>query len=126
MRLPRSLEIKMLCAAVSPDFIEVSHLEGDSDHEAGGVESDEMGVGGDSPELSPLAGLRRQLPSSDAGHDGDISQLTINVSTLSAPEVSLMPSPEVSKVGCECILCTSRSLCELYLSYLNIEGPYLY
>lgn len=86
---------------MSPDFIEVTRLEGDSDHDACAVDSDEGGAVGDSPELSPLAGLRRQLPSSDTGNDGEVSQLTINVSTLSAPEVSLMPSPEVSKVGRE-------------------------
>lgn len=91
--------------AVSPDFIEVTRLDGDSDHEAVGGESDDAGDGeDDSPELSPLSGLRRQLPSSDTGHDGDISQLTMNISTLSAPEVSLMPSPEVSKV-CLYVFC---------------------
>ncbi|KAL8613968.1 hypothetical protein ACOMHN_023204 [Nucella lapillus] len=82
---------------LSPDIIEVTRLEGSSDHEEPcGIDSDEGRVGGDSPELSPLGGQRRQLPSG-AGNDGDVSQLTINVSTLSAPEVSLMPSPEVSK-----------------------------
>ncbi|KAK7108662.1 uncharacterized protein [Littorina saxatilis] len=83
--------------AVSPDLIEMTRMEGDSDREACGMYSDEGGVGGDSPELSPLAGLRRSLPQSDGGNNGDVSQLTINTSTLSAPEVSLMPSPEVSK-----------------------------
>ncbi|KAK7108664.1 hypothetical protein V1264_016354 [Littorina saxatilis] len=82
---------------VSPDLIEMTRMEGDSDREACGMYSDEGGVGGDSPELSPLAGLRRSLPQSDGGNNGDVSQLTINTSTLSAPEVSLMPSPEVSK-----------------------------
>ncbi|XP_076466313.1 uncharacterized protein LOC143297743 isoform X2 [Babylonia areolata] len=83
---------------LSPDIIEVTRLEGSSDHEEPcGIDSDEGRAGGDSPELSPLGGHRRQLPSSDTGNDGDVSQLTINVSTLSAPEVSLMPSPEVSK-----------------------------
>jgi hypothetical protein len=95
---------------VSPDFIDVTQLEEgeDSDHEACGVvDSDEGRACGDSPELSPLAGLRRSIPASDVGNDGDVSQLTINVSTLSAPEVSLMPSPEVSKVSC-CSACFEK------------------
>ena len=89
-------------AAVSPDIIEMTRLEAlecGASHDEEACGDGESDGGGDSPQLSPLGGLRRSIPASEHGGDGEISQLTINVSTLSAPEVSLMPSPEVSKVG---------------------------
>ena len=88
--------------AVSPDIIEMTRLEAlecGASHDEEACGDGESDGGGDSPQLSPLGGLRRSIPASEHGGDGEISQLTINVSTLSAPEVSLMPSPEVSKVG---------------------------
>lgn len=62
-------------------------------------DDEDCGLGRDrefseSPQPSPTA-LRHLDLSTD---DAEDSQMLINVSTLSAPEVSLVPSPEVTKV----------------------------
>lgn len=76
------------------EFIEVTRMEREEEED----EDEDRGLGRDrefseSPQPSP-ATLRHSRD-----EDQDTSQLMINTSTLSAPEVSLVPSPEVSKVG---------------------------
>ncbi|XP_041354853.1 uncharacterized protein LOC121372537 isoform X2 [Gigantopelta aegis] len=69
---------------VSDEFIEMTRMEGDSqrEHEHHPSESPEPS--------SPFMGRPRTSKPEN-------SQLTITVTTVSAPEVSIMPSPEVSK-----------------------------
>ncbi|XP_059176512.1 uncharacterized protein LOC131956112 isoform X2 [Physella acuta] len=76
---------------VIPDFIEVTRMDKDEDDEDCGLGRDREFS--ESPQPSPTA-LRHLDLSTD---DAEDSQMMINVSTLSAPEVSLVPSPEVTK-----------------------------
>ncbi|CAL1537447.1 unnamed protein product [Lymnaea stagnalis] len=81
--------------ATVPDFIEVTRMDKEDDDE-----NEDCGLGrerelSESPQQSPTV-MRHSDMSRDTD-DPDDSQLMINVSTLSAPEVSLVPSPEVSK-----------------------------
>lgn len=69
-------------------------------------ENEDCGLGkerelSESPPTSPTA-LRHSDMSRDTD-DQDDSHIMLNVSTLSAPEVSLVPSPEVSKVITTCL-----------------------
>ncbi|KAK0056734.1 dentin sialophosphoprotein isoform X1 [Biomphalaria pfeifferi] len=80
--------------ATAPDLIEVTKMNEEDD------ENEDCGLGkerelSESPPTSPTA-LRHSDMSRDTD-DQDDSHIMLNVSTLSAPEVSLVPSPEVSK-----------------------------
>ncbi|XP_005108259.1 dentin sialophosphoprotein isoform X2 [Aplysia californica] len=95
-----------LIPPVRSDFIEVTRVgnakAGDDDDEDDDDDDDEDGGLGherefsQSPEPSPGALRHHADLSHDPEHDLDQSEM-INMSTLSAPEVSLVPSPEVSK-----------------------------
>ena len=73
-------------------MIEVTRLEGEEVDDGLGREREFS----ESPQPSPSM-MRCSDMSGDAD-DQDVSQLMINMSTISAPEVSLVPSPDVSKV----------------------------
>ncbi|GFO42197.1 rho GTPase-activating protein 20 [Plakobranchus ocellatus] len=79
-----------LIPSVRPDVIEVTRLEGDEEDDGLGREREFS----ESPQPSPS--MMRCSDVSGEADDQDVSQL-INMSTISAPEVSLVPSPDVSK-----------------------------
>ncbi|KAH9490913.1 hypothetical protein Btru_039782 [Bulinus truncatus] len=81
--------------ATVPDLIEVMRMNREEEDE-----NEDCGLGrerelSESPQTSPNI-LRHSDLSRDMD-DPDDSHIMLNVSTLSAPEVSLVPSPEVSK-----------------------------
>ncbi|GFR59839.1 rho GTPase-activating protein 20 [Elysia marginata] len=80
-----------LIPTVRPDVIEVTRLEGEEIDDGLGRDREFS----ESPQPSPSM-MRCSDISADAD-DQDVSQLMINMSTISAPEVSLVPSPDVSK-----------------------------
>lgn len=81
-------------SAVTSDFIEMARLEKENDDENEDRSKDRDKGFNESPQASPIAPRH-----SRDDENRDESQLMINTSTLSAPEVSLVPSPDVSKVG---------------------------
>ena len=103
--------------SVSTDVEEVTKMVTDIDQELCRIEIDEAsGAMDGSLELSPLVGLRRSIQSHNIDLSSDVSQLEFNISTLSAPDVSLMPSPEVSLVGNRGVVC---QICQVSVSSTN-------